>query len=84
MEIILISEIILFFFFLQYKKETRNKYFFFTCLILFILTGLHDGQENCDFPQYMNFFTGKDYSMYGNLDKEYELELPYYYYCKFE
>lgn len=83
MEIILISEIILFFFFLQYKKETRNKYFFFTCLILFILTGLHDGQENCDFPQYMNFFTGKDYSMYGNLDKEYELELPYYYYCKF-
>ncbi|MDO5482758.1 MAG: EpsG family protein [Bacteroidaceae bacterium] len=52
---------------------------------MFLITGFHNGYGDrygygYDFPEYMHYFQGKS-SIYGYLD-HYDLELPYYYFCK--
>lgn len=78
-----------FFLILSLLENRRNRFLFFVvCSILFfIILGFHDGQlgGRADYPHYLNLFLGRGYSMYGSLDYNngYDLEMPYYYFCKF-
>lgn len=72
-----------------YNKRNKKIIFCISCILLFILLGLHNGTGDpkgygYDFPHYLNFFRGH-MDMYGSVDhpESYELEMPYYYMCKF-
>ena len=86
MSIYIFSEIV--FFILSFLENKRNCFVvFIACtILLFVIFGLHNGQFNgaADYHNYLDFFIGKG-SMYGELDYiyGYDLERPYYYFCKF-
>lgn len=84
MEIYIFVEILLLFLTIISNKKNRKVILYASVLLLFIILALHDGQEFTDFPNYIEFFQGKD-GYYGSLTKRngYNLELPYLYYCKF-
>ena len=84
--IYIIFEAILLFLTFNQITRTRKKYFIICCILLFIINGLHFGGWYIanDYGSYRDFFLGKS-SQYGgmNIKGDYDLELPYLYYCKF-
>lgn len=86
--IYLYFDIILFAMVLLYNNRNAKQLYFVSAIILIILLGLHDGTGDpkgygYDYPDYLNFYKGAP-SMYGSVDSphSYELEWPYYYFCK--
>ena len=86
--IYLYCEIILFIFALLLNNRNEKQLFVVSVIVLLVLLGLHDGTGDphgygYDYPEYLSFFKGLP-SMYGSVDSPhtYELEWPYYYYCK--
>lgn len=73
---------------LLYNNRNSKQLFVVSTIILITLLGLHDGTGDpkgygYDYPDYLNFYKGAP-SMYGSVDSPhtYELEWPYYYFCK--
>lgn len=86
--IYLYFDIILFAMVLLYNNRNAKQLFIVSAFILITLLGLHDGTGDpygygYDYPDYLKFFNG-DRSGYGSVDspQTYELEWPYFYFCK--
>lgn len=69
--------------------SNKRQFFYISGGLLLILTCLHNGQGDpngygYDFPEYLAFFKGEGDSIYGSLESDsgYDLEWPYYVYCK--
>lgn len=77
-------EIILAVLALSYNSKNKKNIFYISFGLLLLLLCFHNGQSDTDYPHYLNFFSGKGFSMYGSLDnwKDYNLEWPYFIYCK--
>lgn len=70
-------------------RPNKSKVALLSFFLLYLIYGLHDGHGDqfglgYDFPHYLDFFQGGSY-MYGSVDDlaNYDLELPYFYFCKF-
>ena len=86
--IYLFFDLFLFVMVLLYNNRNSKQLFVVSTIILITLLGLHDGTGDpkgygYDYPDYLNFFKGAP-SVYGSVDSPhtYELEWPYYYFCK--
>ena len=82
-------DIVLFILALNYNERNKRLFYWISALILLFLLGMHNGTGDphgygYDYPHYLNFFRGKN-DMYGSVDSPgtYELEWPYFYFCKF-
>lgn len=82
-------DIVLFFLALNYNERNKRLFYWISALILLFLLGMHNGTGDphgygYDYPHYLNFYRGKN-DMYGSVDSPstYELEWPYFYFCKF-
>lgn len=82
-------DIVLFILALNYNERNKRLFYWISALILLFLLGMHNGTGDphgygYDYPHYLNFFKGKN-DMYGSVDNPstYELEWPYFYFCKF-
>lgn len=69
--------------------SNKRQFFYVSGGLLLILTCLHNGQGDSngygyDFPEYLAFFKGEGDSMYASIESDsgYDLEWPYYVYCK--
>lgn len=81
-------DIVLFILALNYNEKNKRLFYWISALVLLFLLGMHNGTGDpngygYDYPHYLNFFRGK-YDMYGSVDSPstYELEWPYFYFCK--
>ena len=86
--IFLFFDLLLFTMVLLYNNRNTKQFFIVSTIILITLLGLHDGTGDpygygYDYPDYLKFFNGAP-SMYGSVDspQTYELEWPYFYFCK--
>lgn len=82
-------DIVLFFLALNYNERNKRLFYWISALILLFLLGMHNGTGDprgygYDYPHYLNFFRGI-MDMYGSVDspETYELNWPYFYFCKF-
>ena len=87
--IFFVFDIILFILALIYNDSNKRTLYWISAAILLFLLGMHNGTGDphgygYDYPHYLNFSRGKN-DMYGSVDSPstYELEWPYFYFCKF-
>ena len=86
MNIFFIADFLLAIFALVCNSKNKKLILIISGGLLLTLTCLNNGQGDpndygYDFPEYINFFVGRN-SMYGSVSGEYELEWPYYVFCK--
>lgn len=68
--------------FLVDKGENNPHRGIFSLVLMFLVVSGHNGDMNCDYQHYMNFFTGDGFSMYGSVYDPNEIEPGYVIFVK--
>lgn len=82
MYVYLIAIFIIFVLFLYDNGRNNTKLGNIALFILFLVVAGHNGHMNCDYIHYMNFITGKGWSMYGTVEQPADIEIGYIIFAK--